>query len=398
MQLRRYRTSALVALGFVAVAAAAAAYHWLRPLPVTVAMPAENAALAVDGLGAVEARVLSEIGFQVGGTLIDLAVDHGDRVSAGGIVARLESGAQEARLAKAAAGVALARAALEQANARLGRANAILHEKLRINTRRQELVTRGTVSVEAAEEAQTAAEVAAADVTVAQSEVDLAAAALEDARANAHLEDALTRYYTLTAPYEGVVVKRHAELGAALSAGQTLFTFVDPTTIWVRAYVDEARAGGLQVGQRAEIRLRSLPQQVFAGSVARIDIESDRVSEERRVHVTCDSCPRQFHLGEQAEVVIRKSSIARAILVPESAVQEFDGRTGRVWTVEDGQLGESSVTFGERTLAGRNAIAAALPPDVAVLTELRPGLRVGRAARVTSTASETAAAAAGAAS
>src|SRR3546814_1241233 len=41
-----------------------------------------------------------------------------------------------------------------------------------------------------------------------------------------------------------------------------------------------------QRAQPADVRLRSLPQQVFNGHVTRIDIESDRVSEERRVYIS----------------------------------------------------------------------------------------------------------------
>ena len=240
----------------------------------------------------------------------------------------------------------------------------------------------GLGSVEAAQEAKTAADVAAADVVVAERAVDLAEAALQDAGASANLERALLSYYTLTAPYDGVVVKRHAEPGAALNPAQTLFTYVDPATVWVRAFVDEARAGGLQVGQDAEIRLRSLPQRTFSGHVARIDIESDRVSEERRVHIVCDSCPTEFHLGEQAEVIIKKGGLSHVILVAESAIDGYDGRSGRVWTVEHGRLAQRQVALGERTLDGRIAIHDELPPDVWVLAELRSGLRLGRAVRI----------------
>lgn len=384
MRLRRMRTTALTLVGLVGLIAGVAAFVWLRPVGVVVAEPVENIDVEVYGLGTVEARVLSEIGFQVGGTLVELNADHGDHVSAGATLARLESVAQAARLAKADAGVAVAQAALDQAKARVARAQAILAEKRQINQRRQELVSRGTVSVEAAQEAQTAAEVAAADVALAQSEVELAAAALNDARAGANLERALLGYYTITAPYDGVVVKRQAESGAALNPGQTLFTFIDPATVWVRAFVDEARAGGLRVGQAAEIRLRSLPQQTFPGHVARIDIESDRVSEERRVHVACDSCPEEFHLGEQAEVVIHKGRIARAILVAESAIHGYDGQRGRVWTIEDGRLAQREVRLGERTLDGRIAILGTLPPNVQVLASPQAGLRVGRSARIAS--------------
>ncbi len=382
MRVHKMRSTAIVLGALVALIAAAVIFFWLRPISVAVVEPVESADVDVYGLGTVEARVLSEIGFQVAGTLVELNADHGDHVAAGAVIASLESAAQAARLAKAEAGVALAEAALDQAKARVGRARAILAEKRQINQRRQELVARGTVSVEVAQETHTAAEVAAADVVLAESEVDLAAAALEDARASANVERALLSYYTLTAPYDGVVVKRHAEPGAAFNPAQTLFTFVDPATVWVRAFIDEARAGGLEVGQAAQIRLRSLPQRTFTGHVARIDIESDRVSEERRVHVACDSCPAAFHLGEQAEVVINKGRLPHAILVAESAIDGYDGRSGRIWTIENGRLAQRQVALGERTLDGRIAILDELPPDVQVLSELRPGLRVGRAARI----------------
>ena len=61
--------------------------------------------------------------------------------------------------------------------------------------------------------------------------------------------------------------------------------------MWALAYVDESRAGAIKEGQPAEVRLRSLPQQVFPAKVVRIGLESDRVSEERRVYVKCDVCP-----------------------------------------------------------------------------------------------------------
>jgi HlyD family secretion protein len=53
---------------------------------------------------------------------------------------------------------------------------------------------------------------------------------------------------------------------------------IDPATVEVLAYVDEARAGAVAVGQKAEITLRSAPDTRLSGRVARIQIESDRVN------------------------------------------------------------------------------------------------------------------------
>jgi HlyD family secretion protein len=49
----------------------------------------QDVPVTVFGLGAIEAQVLSRVGFEVPGTLIELAADHGDRVAAGAVLARL---------------------------------------------------------------------------------------------------------------------------------------------------------------------------------------------------------------------------------------------------------------------------------------------------------------------
>ena len=98
-----------------ALAAAAlivAGFLLFRPVPVGVVTPAVNVPVEVYGLGTVEARILSKVGFEVAGSLIDLAVDQGDRVAKGSLLARLNSRAQEAKLAKA---VAALRAIKEEA-------------------------------------------------------------------------------------------------------------------------------------------------------------------------------------------------------------------------------------------------------------------------------------------
>jgi HlyD family secretion protein len=379
---RRVVRYLLALLGLGAVGAAVFLFIFMRPLPVEIARPAHDVPVQVFGLGTVEARILSEIGFEVAAALVELNVDHGDRVKTGEVLARLHSAEQEARVAKAKAGVINAEAAVRMAEAAVGKSRAVLAQKRQANKRKQALVARQTVSVEAAEESQMEEDVAAAELAVAISDVEVFKAALEDARAQHELEKVLLAHHVLKAPYDAIVVRRHKELGAVLNSGEPLFTLVAPETVWTLAYVDEARAGDIRLGQRAEVRLRSLPRQRFQGHVTRIDIESDRVSEERRVYITCDQCPDSFHLGEQAEVFITTTVMDEALLVPETVVDGFDGTSGIVWTVEDGELRRREVAFGQRTLDSRLEIVGSLPDAVQVVTTLRPGLREGRAAKV----------------
>jgi HlyD family secretion protein len=372
----------LALLGIGAAGAAVFLFIFMRPLPVEVARPAEAVPVKVFGLGTVEARILSKIGFEVGAALVELNADHGDRVSQGDFLARLHNGEQQARVARAKAGVVNGEAAVKMAQAAVGKARAVLAQKKLTNERKQALLSRQAVSVESAEESQMEVDVAAAELAVAASDVDVAKAALEDARAQYQLETVLLDHHVLKAPYDAIVVERHKELGSVLAPGEALFTLVAPETVWALAYVDEARAGGIRVGQPAEVRLRSLPRQMFEGHVTRIAIESDRVSEERRVFIACDRCPDRFHLGEQAEVFIRTAVLDNALLVPETAVEGFDGTKGTVWTVEDGELRRREVTFGNRTLDSRLEITGGPPDGAQIVTTLRSGLREGRAAKV----------------
>lgn len=360
-------------------------WAFLRPLSVELAGPASDVSVQVFGLGTIEARIFSKLGFEVGAALVELHADHGDRVQEGDVLARLQRAEQRARVAKARAGVGSAEAARMKAEAAVGKARAVFVKKRQTNQRQQALVARHTISAEAAEEAQMDADVAAAELDVAIRDVQVAQAGLEDAMAQAELESALLAQHELRAPYDAVIVERHRELGTVLAPGEPVFTLVAPETVWALAYIDEARAGGIEVGQPAEIRLRSLPGDTFAGHVARIGIESDRVSEERRVYVACDRCPERFHLGEQAEVLITTAVLDEALLVPEIAVAGFDGTGGTVWSVEDGALHRRDVRFGHRTLAARLEIVAGLPDGARVVTALRPGLREGRSVRAAET-------------
>ena len=372
----------LLAAGASSLVVAVALFSDRRPIAVTVANIERAVPVRVYGLGTVEARVLSEIGFEVGAALAELRADHGDLVPKGHVLARLHSAEQQAKVAKARAGVVNAEAALTAARSAAARSKAILAQKEAINRRKQALLGRQVTSVEVAGEAEKEEAVARADVATAEANIEVAKAHLEDNRAQLSFETVLLEHHVLAAPYDALVVRRHKELGAVLKAGETVFTLIDPTSVWGLAYIDEGRSGEIQVGQRAEVRLRSRPQDMFQARVERIGIESDRVSEERRVYVKCEECPPNVHLGEQIEVFITTRVLEEGYLVPENSVQSFDGASGAVWTVESGRLRRRQLKLGPRTLDGRVVVRERLPEGVALVTSRPEDDREGCAARI----------------
>lgn len=376
--MRRLATAAILLL------AAAGGGWWFatqRPLSVPVAVVAQDVPVTVFGLGAVEARILSRIGFEVPGTLTEVLADHGDRVSAGAPLARLNTASQEARLARAEAAMLSAEAQAQRAEAQRERAEALLAQRQATARRRRELAARGVGSIEAAELAETEAVTAQADLAVNRADAAVAHALQAEARANLAAERTTFDKHTLRAPYDAIVIARQREGGAAVGPGEPIFTLVAPDSLWALAYVDEGRAGDIALGQPATVTLRSRPGHPVRAEVARIGLEADRVTEERRVHVRCHACPDMPVIGEQAEVIIETGRLPRARLVPENAIHGFDGATGTVWVVEQGRLTRRQVRFAARLMDGRAAITDGLPADLPVVIRLGPGLAEGRSAQ-----------------
>ncbi|PWS37403.1 efflux RND transporter periplasmic adaptor subunit [Falsiroseomonas bella] len=373
--------SLLLLLAALVVIGGGVAVARLRPIAVAVAPVEQDVAVTVFGLGSVEAQVVARIGFEVSGTLVRVAADHGDLVRAGDELAALNPASAEARLARAEAGLQSAEAAAARAEAQRDRAEALSAQRQATARRRRDLATRGVGSQESAELAETEAAAAVADVAVNRADAAVARAAIADARANLLAERTALAKHRLLAPFDALVVTRHREPGTALNPGEAVFTLVAPDSYWVLAFVDEGRAGGLAVGQPARVTLRSRPGQPMTAEVVRIGLEADRVTEERRVWLRCRGCPGQPVLGEQAEVLIETGRLPRARLLPESALHGFDGAKGTIWTVEDGRLARREVRVTARLADGRVALTEGLPEGAEPVLRAASGFAPGRAAR-----------------
>jgi HlyD family secretion protein len=381
--IRMNRRRSIMLFAALAAVAGAAFLAWslaLRPLEVRVAHVQRDVAVQVFGLGTVEARVQSKIGFKAAGVLVQLTADLGDRVVKGAVLAQLDSREQAARLARAKAAVEQAEANLQRASAGVEKAEANYANAQNISRRRQSLAATAIASVETAETAVNAERASAAELNLARSDVAVARATIGDAKAQQQQETATFDFHTLAAPYDAMVIARLKELGSALAAGEPVFSIIDPKSVWVLAYVDETKAGEIALDQPVEIVLRSQPGRRLAGHVARLQPESDRVNEERKIEVAFERIPADFNLGEQAEVYITTVHLAAARLVPQSAIEDLAKNSGTIWTLDDGRLQRRRVALGHRLLDGRYEIVGGLPETSVPIIELVGGLREGRAA------------------
>ncbi|MEW5890435.1 MAG: efflux RND transporter periplasmic adaptor subunit [Pseudomonadota bacterium] len=352
----------------------------MAPVRVTVAPVARgDLQPAVFGIGTVEARHAYAIGPTQPGRLLAVHVDQGDVVKAGQVLAEMDPVDLDQRLAAADSARARAVYAVEMAAAQAREAASRAQLAGASAARYRELTAKGFVSRDAGD--AKAHEAAAARAAAEAAQAALAAAQRDLARAGAE-RDSVARqrsHQRLVSPVDGIVIAREAEPGSTLVAGQAALRVVDGGSLWLRARIEQSRVGGIEPGQPAEILLRSRGRQPLPGRVARVELASDAVTEERVVNIAFAAEPGRLSIGELAEVTIRQPVVPGALFVPSAAVRRMGGEEG-VWRVIEGRTRFVPVRTGVQTLDGRTQILSGLAAgDQVVLytaQELRAGLRV----------------------
>lgn len=359
MNVRVGRRAALIAAGI----AGAFLLAWLvtsqgpfAPVKVTLAKVEQGPLVASTfGIGTVEARRSYALGPTLASRVARVLVDQGDVVKAGQLLAELDPVDLEDRVASGWLAAERAASTIRAAAAQLAEAQSRAQLAIVAARRSADLRTQGFVSQEAADakghEANAAK--AAADAAAAQ----LAAARRDHERVLADVAGVgkLRAQARLISTVDGVVSARLVEPGTTIAAAQAVVQVIDPASLWIKARIGQGQAGGVRVGQSAEIVLRSDPKRAYRGQVERVDWVSDAVTEERIINVGFAAQPEALSVGELVEVTIRTTDLPNVRSVPAAAVKRLERQDG-VWQVIDGRIGFRPVKVGITTLDGRSQI------------------------------------------
>lgn len=250
----------------------------------------------------------------VSGRLSRVAVDEGDNVTRGQVLAEIDNDEQKALVAAAQAQIAMREAELarlrngarrediEQARATLGAARATERVASAEQQRRESIAARQLLSAEQLEQARAQASVASAERARSAAalallrngaraeDISVAEAALQVARAELDRATALFEKTLIRSPVDGVVLKRDLREGETLVALSPLplARIGDISRLFVRADIDELDIGRVKLGQRATVSSDSFPGQQFDGTVQQV---SRRMG--RRNLVSDDPAQRQ---------------------------------------------------------------------------------------------------------
>jgi len=281
-----------------------------RTRPVEAApSPTPRAALAAAGeligTGTLEGEQTVGLGFRVAGRLQRLSADQGDRVTVGQLLGTLDADEARGQLELAAAGQGLAVAAVTKAAADVRQLEASLDLAAKDRERYRELADSGIVSRAVLDDAEARWAEASARLQAARAAHEVAGGSVVQAQRAVAVRRVTLADQELRSPADGLIVRRHQEVGDVLTAGAPVLTLVLTGKLWVRAWVDESALGGLGEGQLARIVFRSEPDRSYRGRVDRIGHESDRQTHELLVDVELLERPERLAIGQRADVFVK---------------------------------------------------------------------------------------------
>jgi len=170
------------------------------------------------------------------------------------------------------------------------------------------------------------------------------------------------------APFAGEITDRTAVRGALVEAGKPLFTVVDHSVIWAMLQVPESALARVKAGQTVELRVDSLPGQVFTGKLTWVGPAVDertRMVRARAEFANPDGLLRD-KMFATARILTRQSEAS--LLVSPAAIQRVEGKPFLFVKLADDLFEARAVTLGAR-FDGRQEILAGLKPqdEVAVI-------------------------------
>jgi RND family efflux transporter MFP subunit len=267
-----------------------------KPLPVTVTdVETYRGVAPVRVAGVLTAKEEIPLSFTIGGVLASMTAESGDRVRAGQVLAALSGDEIESAVRKA-------REARSKAERDLTRAKALY-----------------------------------ADSAATKAQLDDATTGLEVAAADLRAAEFNRRYATITAPADGIVLRRAGEPGQLVRPGEPVVVLRTLRRgLIVRAGVADRDVVSLHVGDAAEVRLDAYPGKTWRGTVRVVGAAPEPMTGAYPVEISLAEADVSLASGLVAQVAIAprpRRGVAEQYAVPADAIVEADGDSAAVFVL-----------------------------------------------------------------
>ncbi|MFO0859782.1 MAG: efflux RND transporter periplasmic adaptor subunit [Phycisphaerales bacterium] len=282
-----------------------------------------------------QALVSAAIYAREGGYVKEIRADIGDQVTAGQVLAIIDTPVLDQQIRSANANVATSRARVVQAEAQ--------SKSSELTIKRLRSVDAGVVSQQSIDDAQGRADVDAAALAAAKTSLEAEQANMQRLREQKDLA-------TIVAPFAGEIGERGYDVGDLVIADKTdsnkpIYRVVDRAQMRVFIDLPQSAAVRVEPGHAIRLTVRELPGKDFNGEIVRIASAMDTSTRTRLAEARVQNPTHALLPGMFAEVQLTIPGEARGVLVPSEALLIRDGKA-QVAVVKDGKLEYRPVTIG----------------------------------------------------
>ncbi len=347
--------------------------YWFKFVPVSVAShPVKRGEVVseVMGTGTLEAHVEATISPKIPGLITKVLVDQGDQVKAGQVLVRLDDSDLRREVEISQSGAAAATAGLDRLRADRARAKAVLEQAQRDYNRLKDLMSRESAARVEFDKATEALGIAEADLARTEAAIIEGQKQLLAAEQTLEYRQARLADTVIKAPFDGLIVRRDRDPGDVVVPGSSVLGVISTAEIWVSAWVDETEMTRLKPGLPARVVFRSEPSRFYKGEVARLGRETDRETREFIVDVLVRTLPRNWAVGQRAEVYIETARKNDVTLLPAKLVIWRDTKVG-TFVADAGRAKWRPLTLGLRSREAVEAVDGLKPGEI-VVSPLQP--------------------------
>jgi len=293
-----------------------------QAIPVQTVTVAMGDLSAVNSLtGTVSANLTTGVGAQVGGLVKAVDVDMGQTVTAGQVLAQLDTTNLQEQLAQDQAQVQVDRARVN------GDQAAVTQNEANFQ-RNQALLDSGAVSQSTFDTAkfqlqQSQAQLQADEGTLAKDRAAVAAVQQQIAE------------MTIVSPVNGVVATKNVEVGEEVSTSTVLFTIVQIDPVQVTVNVSSQLIAQIHPGTKAQITVPELGTKTFEGTVVHVSPVVDTAIQGYPVEIVVRNPDHSMLPGMTATVVFTGLHTTPGLIIPAQAVLETT-QGSEVFTVQNG--------------------------------------------------------------
>ena len=289
----------------------------------------------VMGTGTLEARVKSTISPKIAGRIHEILVDQGSTVKSGQLLFTLDDAELKQQVEIAQATKEMWQASIARLQADQSQAKAVLDSAQKESKRIQQLLRSNSISEDEAEKSTERLHIAEAGLARANAALLEGQRQITTSDKTLAFNEARLADTRVSAPFDGLIIKRYRDPGDIGVPGSPILMLASTTEIWVSAWVDETEMSRVHTDQRSRILFRSEPEECYQGTVSRLGREADRETREFVVDVRVESLPKNWAVGQRAEVYIEVERKSNVLLIPTQFIFYRDKQPGVFCKVND---------------------------------------------------------------